>query len=154
MHEGAFRADLFYRLNVFPITLPPLRDRVSDIPLLVWGFIQEFAEAMGRHVEQILPEDMHALQVYAWPGNVRELRNIIERGMIASTGSTLNVDVPDGSGAGSQGGTLEQVEKRYILEVLEATGWRVNGAGGAAEHLGLNPSTLRSRMARLGISRG
>ena len=76
MHEGAFRADLFYRLNVFPITLPPLRDLVSDIPLLVWGFIQEFAEAMGRHVEQILPEDMHALQVYAWPGNVRELRNM------------------------------------------------------------------------------
>jgi DNA-binding NtrC family response regulator len=152
--EGGFREDLYYRLNVFQIIVPPLRERREDILPLVWSFVQEFSKRMGKRIESIPQKDVEALQAYAWPGNVRELRNITERSMIITTGPVLRVDMPKikQTGAG-QSGTLEEVEKRRIIEALKTTGWRVSGKGGAAEILGINPKTLASRMQRLGIQR-
>lgn len=152
--EGAFREDLFYRLNVFPIQIPPLRDRVEDIPLLVWRFVDEFAKAFGKRIDTIPRENMAALQRYAWPGNIRELRNIVERAMIVATGSQLTIALPTTSGfAGRCKVTLADVEKDHIRCILESSCWRVRGLGGAAERLGLRPTTLETRMAKLGISR-
>jgi PAS domain S-box-containing protein len=151
---GGFREDLYYRLNVFQIAVPPLRERREDILPLVWSFVQEFSKRMGRRIESIPQKDVEALQAYPWPGNVRELRNVTERAMIITTGPVLHLDVPKiaQSGAG-QSGTLEEVEKRHIIEALNTTGWRVSGKEGAAEILGINPKTLESRMQRLGIQR-
>ena len=152
--EGAFRDDLFYRLNVFPIQVPPLRDRVEDIPLLVWRFIEEFSKAFGKRIEAIPRENMAELQRYAWPGNIRELRNVVERAMIIATGPRLTIALPQSTSTASRRTTrLSDVERDHIRTVVESAGWRIRGAGGAADRLGLKPTTLETRMARLGIVR-
>jgi transcriptional regulator with GAF, ATPase, and Fis domain len=156
VRDGRFREDLFYRLNVFPIRLPPLRERVADIPMLVWRLAREFAEAMGRPVERISEETMTALAQYRWPGNVRELCNAVERAMILTTGSTLCITVPataEVPAPVTAGATLQDFERREIAAALAQCGWRIRGNGGAAARLGLNPSTLESRMRKLGINR-
>ncbi len=152
---GAFREDLFYRLNVFPVTIPPLRERVEDIQGLVWTFIDEFSRAFGKRIDSISKESLAALQRYAWPGNVRELRNVIEREMIVATGPTLVVAPPRPltSQRRTISSKLVDVEVEHIRSVLDGCGWRVRGAGGAADRLGVKPTTLESRMARLGIAR-
>ena len=152
--EGAFRDDLFYRLNVFPIQVPPLRDRVEDIPLLVWRFIEEFSKAFGKRIEAIPRENMADLQRYGWPGNIRELRNVVERAMIVATGPRLTIALPQStSAAGRRTTRLSDVERDHIRAVVESAGWRIRGAGGAADRLGLKPTTLETRMAKLGIVR-
>ncbi|MBA4374296.1 MAG: Fis family transcriptional regulator, partial [Thermodesulfovibrio sp.] len=152
--EGGFREDLYYRLNIFQITVPPLRQRREDILPLVWSFVKEFSMRMGKRIESIPQKNVEALQAYPWPGNVRELRNVTERAMILTTGPVLHLDIPKNASSGTaQSGTLEEVEKKYIIETLKTTGWRVSGKGGAAEILGLNPKTLESRMHRLDIQR-
>lgn len=153
VEDKQFREDLFYRLNVFPIVVPPLRDRVEDIPDLVWTFIDEFSASFGKSIDSIADDSMRALQAYWWPGNVRELRNIIERAVIVSTGRRLEVPVPKPSLSPPHVGTLEDLEIEHICAALESTNWRIRGCGGAAERLGLKPTTLESRMARLGIVR-
>jgi DNA-binding NtrC family response regulator len=154
VREGGFREDLYYRLNVFQVAVPPLRERREDILPLVWSFVQEFSKRMGKRIESIPQKGAEALQAYPWPGNVRELRNITERAMIITTGPVLHLEVPKIVHLDSdQPGTLEEVEKRHIIEVLNTTGWRVSGKGGAAAILGINPKTLESRMLRLGIQR-
>jgi len=155
VRKGRFRQDLYHRLTVFPINVPPLRERPEDIPLLVWAFVQEFSQRMGKIIETIPRKTMEALRRYPWPGNVRELRNVIERAMILTRGPCLHVEVPSaGGGAGVTSDlTLRDVERRHILQVLERTGWRIRGNNGAAELLGLKPTTLESRMRRLGIRR-
>ena len=152
--DGAFRADLYYRLNVFPITVPPLRERPEDIPILAWSFVKEFSKSLGKRVESISKEQIQALQRYSWPGNVRELRNVIERAVIVSTGPRLFVEPPQGRLSPPRRQTrLAEVEHEHIRAVLEETGWRVRGTGGAAERLDLKPSTLEDRMKKLGIRR-
>ena len=152
--EGGFREDLYYRLNVFQITVPPLRERREDILPLVWSFVQEFSKRMGKRIESIPQNVVAALQSYPWPGNVRELRNITERAMIITIGPVLHLDIPKIAQSGAYpSGTLEEVEKRHIVDALNTTGWRVSGKNGAAEILGINPKTLASRMQKLGIQR-
>jgi transcriptional regulator with GAF, ATPase, and Fis domain len=154
VQKGTFRKDLYYRLNVFPISSPPLRERREDIPLLVWAFVQEFSAKMGKTIETISRRTMEALVNYVWPGNIRELRNIIERAMITSKGSTLHVEMPTVPvGHVLERMTLQEVERSHIIHVLEATGWRIRGDGGAAQILGLKPTTLDSRIQKLGIKR-
>jgi len=154
--EKTFREDLFYRLNVFPIAIPPLRERVEDIPALVWEFIDEFSKSFGRTIESIDKASMEQLERYAWPGNVRELRNVIERAVIVATGPRLAVPVPQPLGASAQptrSMTLRDLEVEHIRATLDATNWRVRGQRGAAERLGLKPTTLEGRMAKLGLAR-
>ena len=152
--KGGFREDLYYRLNIFQITIPPLRERREDILPLVWSFVQEFGKKMGKRIESIPQKVVKALQAYPWPGNVRELRNITERAMIITTGPVLHLDVPKITRSdANQSGTLEEVEKRRIIEALNTTRGQVSGKDGAAEILGINPKTLESRMHRLGIQR-
>jgi PAS domain S-box-containing protein len=153
--DGRFREDLFYRLNVFPIVVPPLRERREDIPLFVWGFVKEFEKSMVKHIETIGKKTMEALQSYSWPGNVRELRNVVERAMILSRHETLQVELPAPKGPGVLNDltTLPDVERQHITDTLVKTGWRVRGKNGAADILGLKPSTLDSRMKKLGIHR-
>ena len=153
--EGRFREDLYYRLNVFPITAPPLRERREDIPLLVWTFVEEFSKAMGKSVEAIAKASLRALQQYQWPGNVRELRNTVERAMILASGPNLGIDPPGvvAIPVSPHLATLAEVEREHIQRVLESTDGRIRGAGGAAEILGLPPTTLESRMAKLGLRR-
>jgi transcriptional regulator with GAF, ATPase, and Fis domain len=151
--EGTFRQDLYYRLNVFPIVVPPLRERRMDIPALVWSFVREFSETMGKSIDKISKSTMQHLQAYDWPGNVRELRNMIERSMILSRGGTLAVSLGEVGSDQLASQTLAEVDRHHIHSVLEQTGWRIRGAGGAAQALGLNPSTLESRMKKLGIKR-
>jgi transcriptional regulator with GAF, ATPase, and Fis domain len=154
VEKGSFRKDLFFRLNVFPITVPPLRDRIEDIPPLVWAFIEEFGRTMGRSIERIPERTMKRLVSHAWPGNVRELRNVIERAMILNTGPVLDVDIPLGPVVGTAvPRTLAEVQRDQILRVLRHTAWRIRGKDGAAAILGLKPTTLESRMKRLGIAR-
>jgi formate hydrogenlyase transcriptional activator len=155
VRDKTFREDLFYRLNVFPVVVPPLRERVEDIPALVWSFIDEFSRLFGKTVETISKESLRELQRYSWPGNVRELRNVIERATIMATGPHLVVEAPRlGERPVPQTAmTLSEVEVEHIRAVLNSTGWRVRGSGGAAERLGVKPTTLESRMARLGIER-
>jgi len=149
-----FREDLFYRLNVFPLAVPPLRERLEDIPVLVWSFIEEFARATGKRFDSVAPESLAALQRHDWPGNVRELRNVVERAVILSKGTRLVIEPPHGALAHREvRGTLADVETGHIRQMLEQSGWRVRGAGGAAERLGMKPTTLDSRMAKLGIRR-
>ena len=150
--EGRFREDLFFRLNVFPVHIAPLRERPGDIPLLVWSFVREFSRTMGKPIESIPEKHMARLQRYAWPGNVRELRNAIERAMIRSKSPVLEIDIPGGSPR-SGAASLEELERNHIRKILKATGWRVRGSGGAAEILGLKPTTLDYRMKKLGIRR-
>ena len=152
--EGTFREDLYYRLNVFPIRVPPLRERVEDIPLLVWRFVEEFSRTFGKRIEAIPREAMAALQQHAWPGNIRELRNVVERAMIVATGPRLTIALPATKMPhGKRSIKLADVEEQHIRSVLESTHWRIRGAGGAADRLGLRPTTLETRMAKLGISR-
>jgi formate hydrogenlyase transcriptional activator len=153
--NGTFREDLFYRLNVFPITIPPLRERIADILSLVWTFVDEFSQTFGKKVDAISKESIEALQRYAWPGNVRELRNVIEREMIVATGPTLSIAPPRpvASERHAPSARLADIEVEHIRSVLDGCGWRVRGIGGAAERLGVKPTTLESRMARLGIVR-
>jgi len=151
---GGFRADLFYRLNVFPLRVPPLRERAEDVPLLVWRFIEEFSTAFGKRIEEVPAENMAALQRYGWPGNIRELRNAVERAMILANGPRLIVSIPTPlSVARLRSLRLVDVQKEHIRQVLETAGWRVRGSGGAAVRLGLRPTTLETRMAKLGLSR-
>ena len=158
--EGRFRADLYYRLNVFPITVPPLRKRKADIPLLIEYFVPQIASQIGKHIDQIPPVMMERLMAYDWPGNVRELRNVLERAVITSRSSVLQMPAefesksPDEARDVPQEWTsLDEVERRYILKVLEKTEGRIEGPGGAAELLQLKPSTLRFRIKKLGINR-
>jgi len=152
--DETFREDLFYRLNVFPIVVPPLRERVDDIPLLVWRFVAEFSMAFGKRIDTISKEDMDALQQYAWPGNIRELRNVVERAMIVVTGPHLTIGPPmQATPAANRSLKLTDVEREHIRSVLQSTGWRIRGASGAADRLGLRPTTLETRMAKLGIVR-
>jgi formate hydrogenlyase transcriptional activator len=152
--EGTFREDLYYRLNVFPIHVPPLRERLEDIPLLVWRFVQEFSKSFGRRVDSIADDSMAALQRYEWPGNLRELRNVVERAMITSKASRLTITTPETSVAASQRSQrLVDVEREHMRRVLEAASWRIRGADGAAERLGVKPTTLETRMAKLGLKR-
>ena len=154
VREGAFREDLFYRINVFAITVPPLRDRLQDIPLLVRALIQELSAIVGKRFDFIDHRDLDALVAYTWPGNVRELRNTIERAMIISTGPRLRIPLPGvATRETAPTQSLEQVERAHVLSVLRDTGWRVSGPHGAAKALGLRPTTLEHRMKRLGIAR-
>jgi len=154
IHTGDFRKDLYYRLNVFPIVVPPLRERPSDIPPLVWFFVRHFCEKMGKHVDSISCSSMNALCNYSWPGNVRELKNIIERAIIITTGKTLQVELPaDQIFYTQKKHTLEEIQREHILDILKITDWRIRGTNGAAEILGLKPTTLESRMAKLAIRR-
>ncbi|MCK4782108.1 MAG: sigma 54-interacting transcriptional regulator, partial [Desulfobacteraceae bacterium] len=152
VRKGRFREDLYYRLNVFHIEVPPLLERLDDIPLLVWTFVNEFTEKMGKKNQTVPKRTMEALQRYHWPGNIRELRNIIEHAVIISTGNTLEVHLPqDPKGVASRISTLEDAERQHIIKVLEMTNWRVKGRSGAAEQLELKASTLYSKMKRLNI---
>jgi transcriptional regulator with GAF, ATPase, and Fis domain len=157
MEEGTFRADLFYRLNVFPIALPPLRARRKDIPLLVWYFIDKLKSRLGKTIDEVPTEVMDQLCSYDWPGNVRELENVIERAMILSPSTGLRLHWEEGpiakTAAARGGETLEHVEREHILRVLDACDWKIKGKGNAAERLGLHPNTLRFRMSKLGIKR-
>jgi transcriptional regulator with GAF, ATPase, and Fis domain len=154
IEDGVFRADLFYRLNVFPLRVPPLRERVEDIPLLVWRFIDEFSKTFGKRIEEVPADNMAALQRYSWPGNIRELRNAIERAMILASSPRLTIAIPTPlSVARLTSLRLVDIQKDHIKKVLETSGWRVRGLGGAADRLGLRPTTLETRMAKLGLSR-
>ncbi len=154
VREGKFRADLYHRLNVFPIQIPPLRERRDDIPLLAWAFVETIGRRMGKTIKNIPRRAMDQLQRYAWPGNVRELSNVIERAMILASDDILRVEVPlIGQGNSTSRTTLKESERIQILRALEETGWRIRGAGGAAEILGLKPTTLEARMAKLDIKR-
>ncbi len=157
MEKGRFRPDLYYRLAVFPVEIPPLRMRREDIPLLVWHFITKKQGRLGREIDTVPRKAMNALIAYDWPGNVRELENVIERAMILSSGSTLLLEeslIPTpSSSSGSMGRSPEPLSRTHVLSVLEACHWKIKGAGNAAERLGLNPSTLRYRMKVLGIKR-
>jgi len=154
-----FRADLFYRLNVFPIHVPPLRERVEDIPLLVRHFVQHFARRMNRTIETISSDTMESLVRYQWPGNIRELENVMERAVILSSGPILRVpleDLRDRVAPGRVNGThrtLEEAERAHILATVKGTKWVLSGPRGAATRLGMNRSTLQFRMKKLGIVR-
>jgi formate hydrogenlyase transcriptional activator len=168
---GRFRADLYFRLNVFPIVVPPLRERAGDVALLAHYFADRFAREQGKTVERIAPEALRRLSAYAWPGNVRELSNVIERAVVLARGPMLDVvpeALPEASSAApgpggaapdagadraGAGQTLEEMERRHVQDTLERTGWVIEGARGAAAALGLSASTLRSRMKRLGVRR-
>lgn len=152
--EGRFRKDLFYRLNVFPVVIPPLRERPEDIPLMVWTFVKEFQMKMGKTIENISKKSMEELQSYSWPGNIRELRNVIERAMILINDKTLSVQVPRFTAPEiSSVCSLEVTEHKHIMEVLDRCGWRIGGINGAAQILGLKRSTLYSKMKKLNINR-
>ncbi len=154
IEEDAFREDLFYRLNVFPLQVPPLRQRSEDIPFLIWRFVNEFSKAFGKRIESIPEETMSGLRDYAWPGNIRELRNVVERAMILAKGPSLTITQPVSSRAvGARSVKIADVERAHILSVLESARWRIRGTGGAADQLGLRPTTLETRMAKLGLTR-
>ena len=154
VREKTFRDDLYYRLNVFPIRMPPLRERREDIPLLVKSFVNEFAISFGKGIESIDQAGIEALQSYSWPGNVRELRNTVERAVILAKGPRLQLVPPSGPPSEETPSMLHSdVEREHIRSVLEKTGWRVRGKDGAAEILGLKPTTLDSMIVRLGLSR-
>ena len=155
VREGNFREDLYYRLNVFPIVLPPLRDRVEDIPTLVWHVLNEFGKRMGRTIEGVQSSTMKDFQRYSWPGNVRELRNVIERNLILNNGPVFKAELPvtEQKVVTSAGRRLEEVETEYLRSVLQSTKWRVRGKGGAAEIAGLKPTTLESKLKKLAIRR-
>jgi formate hydrogenlyase transcriptional activator len=163
VEEGKFRADLYYRLNVFPVQIPALRERPEDIPLLVRHFVQQFSRRNGKNIDSIPSETMETLVRYHWPGNIRELQNVIERAVIISKGPTLKVPVADLQAAAPvptprvqhNGETLREEldgqERGRILEALEQSNWVVAGPQGAAERLGMKRSTLQFRMRKLGI---
>jgi len=150
--RGNFREDLFYRINVFPIFLPPLRERKADIPSLVWEFVEEFSGKMGKRINEISRANMDKLVKYNWPGNLRELRNVIEYSMIMSKSRSLQVESHKLQNISETGGlTLQEMERDHILRILRKVNWKIRGKNGAAEILGLNESTLRFKMKKLGI---
>jgi formate hydrogenlyase transcriptional activator len=152
--EGKFRQDLFYRLDVFPVEVPPLRERREDIPLLTWTFVKEFSNSMGKAIDTIADDSMAALLAYSWPGNVRELRNVIERAMILTRSPTLHIKLGHPTlrpQVANATGTLEEAEREHILRALERCGWRIRGPNAAAELLGVKPTTLESRIKKLGL---
>lgn len=154
VEKGKFRQDLFYRLNVFPILIPPLRERTEDIPLMVRAFVREFNERLGSKFETVPDNKMASLESYTWPGNVRELRNVIERAMILSKDETLDVEPPKKVASEEDAiGSLDDIMRREILTVLNKTDWRISGPGGAAEALQLKRTTLQSKIKKLGIKR-
>ena len=154
VRKGRFREDLFYRLNVFPIRMPPLRERPEDIPLLVWAFLEDLSSRMGKKITQVPRATMEALQRHPWPGNVRELRNVIEHAAIITTGDTLRVPaLGDAAPAAPPPRRWPTPSASTSSCALESTGWRIKGPKGAAAALGLNPATLYSRMKKLGIRR-
>jgi transcriptional regulator with GAF, ATPase, and Fis domain len=157
VRENRFRRDLYYRLNVFPITLPSLRERRQDIPLLVRHAVAHLSAALRKHIDVIPAEVMHALESYDWPGNVRELENVLQRAIILSTDETLSLGdtwLPYLEPVAVGGRfTLAEIERRHISQTLAVRRWRIEGPEGAAQALGLKPSTLRSRMVKLGIVR-
>jgi formate hydrogenlyase transcriptional activator len=157
VQERRFRADLFYRLHVFPIALPPLRERLEDIPLLVRHFTSKYADRMDKQIDFISEDVMEALKRYSWPGNIRELQNFIERAVILSPGSVLCAPLGDLKGftdspPAATGRTLKDAERAHILEVLRQVDWVVGGHRGAAVRLGLPRTTLLHRMQKLGIA--
>jgi len=171
--EQRFRSDLYYRLNVFPVRVPALRERPEDIPLLVRHFVQQFSRRMGKGIDTIPSETMTTLIKYSWPGNIRELQNVIERAVILTKGPILNIPSDDlrvsgtnamaaaaaaqnppaspGDGPRNMRAVLDDTERKQIVEVLEQTNWTVAGPNGAAARLGMKRSTLQSRMNKLGI---
>jgi len=151
--EGNFRNDLFYRLNVFPITIPPLRNRKEDIPSLVFHFIDEIGQNMGKRVDKVSTAGMNKLLKYDWPGNVRELRNIIEYNMILAKGPVMDLTLHEEPVDSLSDLSLEEQNRIHIERVLQQTGWKIRGKEGAAEKLGMKESTLRFRMKKLGIER-
>jgi transcriptional regulator with GAF, ATPase, and Fis domain len=156
--EGRFRRDLLFRLSVFPIRIPPLRERRGDIAALAWHFVSRKQAKLGRAIERITPRTLAALEGYDWPGNVRELENVIERALVLSTGPVLDEGTILASTrrvaqVGGTNDTLKAAERAHLLRVLEDSRWKINGEGNAAERLGLHPSTLRLRMQKLGIRR-
>jgi transcriptional regulator with GAF, ATPase, and Fis domain len=171
--RGRFREDLYYRLAVFPLALPPLRERAADIPLLVRSFLLRFARQSGRPIHDVTPLAMDALIGYHWPGNVRELQNVIERSVILARGPLVDLDaLPDLSDGGLRvitddgasvrspviplrpaARTIDELERGYVAEVLAETSWVIEGERGAARRLGLHPNTLRSRLKRWGLTR-
>jgi transcriptional regulator with GAF, ATPase, and Fis domain len=157
LNEGQFRSDLYYRLRVFPVTVPPLRERPDDIPLLVQYFLSSHSKRMGRHIETIPTETMQKLVKWRWPGNVRELENFMERSVILTQGSVLRAPLAELAAveerAESTGSNLEAAEREHILRVLRESKGRIGGANGAAERLGLKRTTLNSKMKKLGIMR-
>jgi transcriptional regulator with GAF, ATPase, and Fis domain len=170
IQEGRFRADLYYRLNVLPMILPPLRQRRSDIPLLTSFFVERYSRQLGKQITGVAQDTMEVLSRYDWPGNIRELQNVIERAVVLSRGSVLrlgrdllpltaeaamddDIVVTFGQPANGESHSLEQIEKQHILEVLTQTKWVIEGANGAAKILDLHPNTLRSRMKKLGLNR-
>jgi formate hydrogenlyase transcriptional activator len=156
VEQGQFRADLYYRLNVFPIHIPPLRERRDDIPILVRYFADKYAKTMNRRIERIPESVMDALTRYPWPGNIRELQNFIERAVILSEGSSLRpplAELRETKTRGSAGATLKEVEKKHVLQVLRETDWILGGPNGAAARLGMPRTTLIYRMRSLGIRR-
>ena len=170
IQEGRFRADLYYRLNVLPMILPPLRQRRSDIPLLTSFFVERYSRQLGKRITGVAQDTMEILSRYDWPGNIRELQNVIERAVVLCRGSVLRLGrdllplaaeaaidddlvLPSGQPSNGDSHSLEQVEKRHILEVLTQTKWVIEGANGAAKILDLHPNTLRSRMKKLGLDR-
>jgi formate hydrogenlyase transcriptional activator len=154
--EGRFRQDLFYRLDVFPIEVPPLRERPEDIPLLSWTFVKEFGNSMGKRIEEIAEDSMSALQDYHWPGNIRELRNVIERAMILSQGPKLYIKLGRAAlrpvAVNAMAGSLDEAEVTIIRQAVEQCNWRIRGANGAAALLNMKPTTLESRIKKLGLA--
>jgi DNA-binding NtrC family response regulator len=158
MDEGQFRPDLYYRLSVFPIDLPPLRHRREDIPLLVWFIVGRLQRRLGKRIESIPAEVMAALTAHDWPGNVRELQNVLEHALIMSSGPTLTLDQPLRAPEGGHppravDGNLQDIERAHILRTLDGCSWKIGGRDGAAERLGLKRTTLLSRMKKLQIQR-
>ena len=157
VRRGQFRRDLYYRLNVFPIAIPPLRERPSDIPLVARYLVERIGRTLGRRIDGIPPEVMRALEDYHWPGNVRELENVLQCAIILCQSSTLSIADVSFSALEpppiDESARLVDVERHHIARVLRASRWRIEGPGGAAHILGMKPSTLRSRMSRLGIAR-
>jgi len=156
--EKKFRSDLYYRLKVFPIDIPPLRERREDIPLLVRYFSNKYARRMGKQIESIPKEAMDTLYHYAWPGNIRELQNLMERAALLSTGPSLRVPLAEiltdtGFNAAGGGNALEQARREQIVRALRESNWVVGGESGAAARLGLKRTSLAYKMQRLGISR-
>lgn len=157
VHKGLFREDLFYRLNVFPITVPPLRQRREDVPQLVEHYVRRFSKKLGKDITSITPATLNTLRDYSWPGNVRELANVVERAVINTQGEVLRIvdhfEAVQAEESALSQKTLEEMEREYITGILSDTGWRIEGPNGAAKILGLNPSTLRTRMTKLGIKK-
>ncbi|TYT75717.1 sigma-54-dependent Fis family transcriptional regulator [Desulfobotulus mexicanus] len=153
VQEGTFRSDLYYRLNVYPILVPPLRERQEDIPEMVHSFIHQLSKSMGRHIGPLSEKDMAAMTAYSWPGNIRELKNVVENAMISSQGAVLSLHPPPGGHEHQPQETLNhaEAERQLILSTLQQARGRIKGAGGAAAILELKPSTLYSKMKKLGI---